>query len=202
MIPFKHPHLCFAIANSSFLGFLFLSSKQLFAHLCILKSTMEIIPPSPLLTYNRCKRGWVYYRQWIVITQLTIRFSSVHVAHTCGLLALLLIGVWEILMKNKAGMTRRDSTAHTGYFTHRKKVKFKIRWFGENALWWGSMPGCLCKGNQGPAPCCLANKAFFSVGQVDLDQLSAVADFSSLLSEPARVSWAGIQLLKYKENNP
>lgn len=114
----------------------------------------------PLLTYNRCKRGWVYYRQWIVITQLTIRFSSVHVAHTCGLLALLLTGIWEILMKNKAGMTRRDSTAHTGYFTHRKKVKFKIRWFGENALWWGSMPGWLCKGNRGPAHCCLGIRCF------------------------------------------
>lgn len=26
----------------------------------------------------------MYYRQQIIITQLTIRFSSVHVAHTCG----------------------------------------------------------------------------------------------------------------------
>lgn len=55
---------------------------------------------------------------------------------------------------------------------------------------------------RGPAHCCLADKAVFSVGQVDLDQLRVVADFSGLLSEPVRVSWAGIQLLKYKENNP
>lgn len=48
----------------------------------------------------------------------------------------------------------------------------------------------------------IANKAFLSLGQVDLGQLRAVAAFSSLLSVPVRVSWAGIQLLKYKENNP
>lgn len=124
--------------------------------------------------------GQVYYRQWIVITQLTIRFSSVHVVRTCGLLALLLIGVWEILMKNQAGMTRGDSTAHMGYFTRCKKVKFKTHWFGESALWWGSVPGWLCKRSWSPAaPYCLANTVFCSVGQVDLDQLRAVADFSS-----------------------
>lgn len=60
----------------------------------------------------------MHYRHRIIITQLTIRSSSVHVVHTCGWL------VWEILMKNKGWMTRRDSTVCMGFFTCCKKVKF------------------------------------------------------------------------------
>lgn len=116
-------------------SFFFLSSKQLFAYQCILRSTVKIKSPSNIPQMQKSMQ--LYYRQWIV---LPIRISSVHVVHTCGLLALLLIGVWESLMKNKARMTRRDSIANMGYFTLVREWNSKYC-FAASSLVCGSMYG-------------------------------------------------------------
>lgn len=126
----------------------FLSSKQLFAYKCILRITVKIMKsPSNIPQMQKSKQ--VYYRQWVV---LPIRISSVRVVHTCGLLALLLIGVWESIMKNKVRMTRRDSTANMGYFTLVRKWNSKY-WFGDSSLLCGSMCEWFCKGYWCPAHC-------------------------------------------------
>lgn len=145
---FKHPYLFFAIAKSSSLGFLFYQFQQLFAYKCILRITVKIMKsPSNIPQMQKSKQ--VYYRQWVV---LPIRISSVRVVHTCGLLALLLIGVWESIMKNKVRMTRRDSTANMGYFTLVRKWNSKY-WFGDSSLLCGSMCEWFCKGYWCPAHC-------------------------------------------------
>lgn len=127
--PFQASLSLFCYCKVIFSWLPFLSSKQLFAYQCILRITVKIIKSRSNIPQMQ-KSKQVYYRQWVV---LPITVSSVHVVHTCGLLALLLIGVWESIMKNKARMTRRDSTANMGYFTL-VRVKFEI-------LVWRQLPG-------------------------------------------------------------
>lgn len=125
----------------------------------------------------RASLRWMYYRYKTVITPLKTRFSSVHVVHTCGLLALFLIAVWEILMKNKDGW-QEEAPQYTWVIPHIiRKLNSRCavcerQHYDEVCAYIWKIRVLLMTHSR------LPKNAFFPIGQLDLEQLWVVGDHS------------------------